>query len=153
MILEKHPTILTKTWLFLLVISFLVLLTACGGGTATTNTPTPTAVPTSAPTVAPTTAPTTAPTVAPTTAPTSGGNSIAISNFAFAPASLTVKVGTKVTWTNNDSTTHTVTEDHGAFDSGNLPTGQSYSFTFSKAGTYSYHCSIHSSMVATIVVQ
>jgi plastocyanin len=62
-------------------------------------------------------------------------------------------VGTTVTWTNNDSVTHTVTADAGAFDSGALSPGHTYSFTFRTSGTYSYHCSIHRSMTATIIVQ
>ena len=73
-------------------------------------------------------------------------------NFSFSPNSLTVKVGTKVAWTNHDSVTHTVTADQGAFNSPGPP-GSSFSFTFTKAGTYAYHCSIHPSMTATIVVQ
>lgn len=150
MIQKKHLTIVTKINFVLLALSLLALLAACGGG-STSSASTPTAAPTATPTAAPTDTPT--PTAAPTTAPTTNGNSITIANFAFAPATLTVKVGTKVTWTNNDSATHTVTADQGAFNSPDLPTGQSYSFTFTKAGTYSYHCAIHSSMTATIVVQ
>jgi len=154
MIQKKQLTIVTKLSFVLLVLSLLALLAACGGGgTGTASTPTaaPTATPTTAPTVAPTDTPT--PTAAPTTAPAANGNSVTIANFAFSPATLTVKVGTKVTWTNNDSATHTVTALQGAFDSGDLPTGQSFSFTFTKAGTYNYHCAIHSSMTATIIVQ
>jgi plastocyanin len=73
-------------------------------------------------------------------------------NFSFGPNSLTIKVGTKVTWTNHDSVTHTVTANQGAFNSSVSP-GSSFSFTFTKAGTYAYHCAIHPSMTATIVVQ
>jgi Copper binding proteins, plastocyanin/azurin family len=74
-------------------------------------------------------------------------------NFAFVPASLKIAVGTTVTWTNQDSTAHTVTSDTGAWpDSGQLATGKSFSFTFNKAGTFAYHCAIHRSMTATIVV-
>jgi plastocyanin len=72
-------------------------------------------------------------------------------NFSFNPNSLTVTVGTKVTWTNHDSVTHTVTANQGAFNSPVLP-GSSFSFTFTKAGTYAYHCMIHPYMMATIVV-
>jgi plastocyanin len=74
-------------------------------------------------------------------------------NFAFSPATLTVKTGTKVSWTNKDTVTHTVTADQGAFNSGLLSPGNSFSFTFTQAGTYSYHCNIHHSMMATIIVQ
>jgi plastocyanin len=139
----------TEARLCLLALCLVVLLTACGGTTTTTSASTPTA----APTTAPTAAPTSAPTPTPTTAPTSTGNSVSIANFAFSPTSLTVKVGTKVSWTNNDTVTHTVTANKGAFNSGPLAPGSTFSFTFTKAGTYSYHCNIHPSMMATIVVQ
>ncbi len=82
-----------------------------------------------------------------------GGSTATIQNFSFQPASLTVSVGTTVTWTNKDSTHHTVTADDGSFDSKALATGATFSQTFTKAGTYAYHCAIHPSMKATIVVQ
>lgn len=81
------------------------------------------------------------------------GNSVSISNFSFSPATLNVTAGTKVTWTNNDSVTHTVTSDTGSFDSGNLSSGSSFSQTFSAAGTFPYHCGIHTYMKATIIVK
>ena len=80
-------------------------------------------------------------------------NAVTLANFAFSPATLTVKAGTTVTWTNNDSTTHTVTSDTGVFNSGNLAPNATFSYTFSTAGTYAYHCSIHSTMKGTIIVQ
>ncbi|HSX43143.1 MAG TPA: cupredoxin domain-containing protein [Candidatus Saccharimonadales bacterium] len=81
-------------------------------------------------------------------------NSVAIKDFAFSPADITVRVGTTVTWTNQDSAAHTVTETDGKTgpDSGTLATGKSYSFTYAAAGTYSYHCDFHSSMVGTVTV-
>ena len=80
-------------------------------------------------------------------------NTVLIQNFAFSPGNLTVKAGTTVTWINKDSTTHTVASDTGAFKSGNLNSGANYTFTFTKAGTYPYHCSIHPSMTGKIIVQ
>lgn len=80
------------------------------------------------------------------------GNAVSIVNFAFNPASLTVKVGDTVTWTNSSSTPHTVTADGGAFDSGTVAGGAAFQRTFSAAGTFTYHCSIHPSMKATIIV-
>jgi plastocyanin len=77
---------------------------------------------------------------------------IDIQGFAFNPATLTIPVGTKVTWTNKDAATHTVTSDTGAFDSKDLPNGASFSFTFSQAGTFSYKCAIHPRMIASITV-
>ena len=85
--------------------------------------------------------------------PAAAGNAVSVANFAFAPATLTIKAGTAVTWTNNDTTTHTVTADDGSFDSGHLSGSASFTFTFAKAGTFTYHCAIHSSMTATVTVQ
>jgi plastocyanin len=75
-----------------------------------------------------------------------------ISNFAFNPASMTVKAGTALTWTNADNATHTVSADDGSFDSGNVASGATFSHTFATAGTFAYHCNIHSSMKGTITV-
>jgi plastocyanin len=141
----------TQAWLCLLALGLLVFLAACGS--TTTPATTPTTAPANTPTAVPTTTPTTAPTSAPTMTPASTGNSVTIANFAFSPQTLMVKTGTKVTWTNKDSATHTVTADQGAFNSGPLAPGNSFSFTFTKAGSYAYHCMIHPSMMATIVVQ
>lgn len=77
---------------------------------------------------------------------------VTIKGFAYNPATLTVKVGTTVKWTNNDSVAHTVTSDTGLFDSGELASGDTYSFTFTQAGTFVYHCAMHPSMVALIIV-
>ncbi|HVS58377.1 MAG TPA: cupredoxin family copper-binding protein [Candidatus Saccharimonadales bacterium] len=79
---------------------------------------------------------------------------VSIQNFAFSPASITVKKGTTVTWTNSDSVTHTVTEKDAQTgpNSGDLAPGESYSFTFNKVGTYHYHCTIHTEMLGTVTV-
>jgi plastocyanin len=79
-------------------------------------------------------------------------NQVYIQNMAFSPATLTVTVGTTVKWTNKDGITHTVTSDSGIFDSGNVNASGTFSYMFMTAGTYSYHCKIHSSMIAKIVV-
>ena len=86
-------------------------------------------------------------------APAGGAASATIVDFGFTPVTLTVKAGTTVTWTNMGSASHTVTADDGSFASGTLASGATYQQTFSKVGTYAYHCSIHRSMVATVVVQ
>jgi plastocyanin len=82
------------------------------------------------------------------------GHSVAIKNFAFSPASLTVSVGTTVTWTNQDGDAHTVTSQGtgGPLASPSLTTGARYSYTFTKAGTYAYLCTIHPFMTATVRV-
>jgi plastocyanin len=81
-------------------------------------------------------------------------NSVTIQNFAFSPSAITVKKGTTVTWTNQDSTTHTVTETDGQDGpkSGDLSSGKSYSFTFNTAGTFKYECSIHTDMTGAVTV-
>lgn len=76
---------------------------------------------------------------------------VSIVNFAFTPSSLRVRLGTRVTFTNR-GVTHTVTADGGLFDSGDLAPGQSYQFTFTRAGSFAYHCQIHPSMRGTVSV-
>lgn len=80
-------------------------------------------------------------------------NSVQISNFNFSPATLTVKIGDTVTWTNQDSMGHSATADDKSFDTGVFGQGKSGTVTLSKAGTYPYHCSVHPSMHGTIIVQ
>jgi amicyanin len=89
----------------------------------------------------------------PAAAPTPAGAAakVNIANFAFSPATLTIKVGTKVTWTNNDVVAHTVTFTDVA-NSPVLNRGDTFSRTFTTAGTYSYICSIHPFMHGTVVV-
>ena len=82
----------------------------------------------------------------------SGGQAVSIQNTAYNPASTTVSTGSSVTWTNNDAFAHTVTFDSGP-DCGNLAGGATKTATFSQAGTYPYHCTIHSNMKGTVVVQ
>lgn len=81
-------------------------------------------------------------------------NSVSIANFAFSPAAITVKKGVTVTWTNNDSTTHTVTEMDNLEgpNSGNVAPGKTYTFTYNTTGTFKYRCSIHPSMTGAVTV-
>ena len=85
---------------------------------------------------------------------TSNTNSVSINNFKFSPSSITVKKGTTVTWTNNDSVGHTVTETDGKDGpkSSDLNQGQSFSFTYNTVGTFKYHCSIHTNMTGSVTV-
>jgi plastocyanin len=78
--------------------------------------------------------------------------SVSIVDFAFDASSITIEAGSTVTWTNDGDATHTVTADDGAFDSGDLAAGETFSFTFDEPGTYSYHCDIHPDMVAEVIV-
>lgn len=81
------------------------------------------------------------------------GMSVEIANYAFGPATSTFPAGATVTWTNNDTTSHTVTSADGAFDSGNLAPGDTFSYTFSDTGTFSYQCSYHPNMLGEVDVQ
>jgi plastocyanin len=81
-----------------------------------------------------------------------GGTAVSIVDFAFQPASIEVAAGSTVTWTNTGAAPHTVTADNGAFDSGQLKPGATFSQTFTTPGTYTYHCEIHPQMTGTVVV-
>ena len=80
------------------------------------------------------------------------GNAVNIDNFAFAPATLTVPAGSTVTWTNRDEEPHTVVANDGSFHSPGMGSQATFSYTFAKAGTFDYVCSIHPFMHATVVV-
>jgi plastocyanin len=86
-------------------------------------------------------------------APAGGGSTVEIMNFMFMPGSLTVPVGTTVTWKFDDSTDHTVSADDNSFASSPMANGQTFTHTFSAAGTVAYHCSIHPFMKGTIIVK
>ena len=81
-----------------------------------------------------------------------GGTSVTISDFQFTPATITIHVGDTVTWTNNGPSAHTATANDGSFNTGVLRKGQSGSHTFTAAGTFAYHCAIHTFMHGTVVV-
>ncbi len=82
------------------------------------------------------------------------GGTIAIENFTFNPAKLTVKAGTAVIWTNKDDIPHGIASSNNAFTKSKaLDTDDSYSFTFTTPGTYQYFCYVHPHMTGTIVVQ
>ena len=118
--------------------------------TYNSNTP-PTNLPSD--TTSPPINPPTTPTPISNTPPAPSSVTVSIKNFAFNPPTLTVKVGTKVTWINNDSVPHTVTSDSGSeLASSTLSTGATYSHTFNTAGSFPYHCSIHTTMHGTVTV-
>ena len=81
-----------------------------------------------------------------------GLNEVFIQGMAFNPSTITVAAGTTITWTNKDGYAHTVTSDKNLFNSGDIGSNGTFSFTFATAGTYPYHCSIHTSMTAKVVV-
>jgi plastocyanin len=93
-------------------------------------------------------------TSAPAASSSGGGVAIKMQNIAFDPKAVTVKVGQKITWTNDDSTDHNVTADSGAdFKSDDFGKGATFEFTPDKAGTIAYECTLHPGMKATITVQ
>ncbi len=81
------------------------------------------------------------------------GPQVSIANFTFSPNTLTVPIGSTVTWINQDDIPHTVTSVDGIFKSDGLDTGDQFSFKFTKPGTYAYYCSIHPKMVGKIIVK
>jgi plastocyanin len=96
---------------------------------------------------------------APTT-PTITGTQVAIvsgastrTTTAYAPNPVTLAVGGTITWVNNDNTPHTSTGDNGAWNSGSISAGATFTRTFSTAGSFTYHCTIHPGMVGTVTVQ
>ena len=83
----------------------------------------------------------------------SAAATVKIDNFVFGPQTLTVPVGTTVTWTNSDDIPHTSVSTDGVFKSKVLDTDENFSYTFTKAGTYPYYCTIHPKMTGKVVVQ
>jgi len=80
-------------------------------------------------------------------------NEITIDNFTFTPKELTIAVGTTVKWVNHDDIPHTIVEKKTSFRSKALDTDDSYSFTFTSAGTFDYFCGLHPHMVGQIIVK
>jgi plastocyanin len=78
---------------------------------------------------------------------------VKIDNFVFGPQTITVPVGATVTWTNKDDIPHTSVSTDGVFKSKVLDTDEKFSYTFTKAGTYPYYCTIHPKMTGKVVVQ
>jgi plastocyanin len=85
--------------------------------------------------------------------PSAATAGVKIDNFVFGPQTLTVPVGTTVVWTNSDDIPHTSVSTEGVFKSKVLDTDEKFSYTFTKAGTYPYYCTIHPKMTGKIVVQ
>ncbi len=140
----------------LLSVFALALLFGCLGGGQPTSTPT--AIATLQPTasVQPTATVIATVTAAPTAAATAtpAANTIHIKDYKFTPDKLTVKIGDTVTWINDDVAKHTVTGDPGVtgLDSALIAQGESYAHTFTQKGLYTYHCSPHPYMKASMEV-
>jgi plastocyanin len=93
------------------------------------------------------------PRVAANDQPSAGNVEVKIDNFSFGPQTVTVPVGATVTWINRDDIPHTVVSTDGVFKSKVRDTDEKFSYTFTKAGTYPYYCSVHPKMTGQIVVQ
>jgi plastocyanin len=85
--------------------------------------------------------------------PSAATAEVKIDNFSFGPQTITVPVGATVTWTNRDDIPHTVVSTDGVFKSKVRDTDEKFSYTFTKAGTYPYFCSVHPKMTGKVVVQ
>ena len=85
--------------------------------------------------------------------PNINANEIVIENFSFEPATLTVKVGTTVTWVNRDDEPHTATATDKSFNSKTLDNGDRFSQEFKAPGTYNYYCALHPKMTGKIIVK
>lgn len=148
--LSRSITRVRFLWVTLSLVTVTTLiLVACGGGGTTATQPTPT------PTTAPTATPTSQPSPTPSPTPTVVKVQIVEKNemYSFQPSTLTIKKGTQVIWTNVSDAPHTVTSDTGAFNTpSSLAEHKTFMMTFTTAGTFSYHCSIHPYMKATIIV-
>jgi plastocyanin len=118
-----------------LAVAALVVLVGCSSGS--------TAAPSSAPSAAAPSGAASAP---------AGAGAVTIKDFAFNPQTIQAKVGDSITWTNQDSTAHTVTLDDKSVDSGSVAPSATFSHAFTQAGTFTYHCEIHKQMTATITV-
>jgi plastocyanin len=93
------------------------------------------------------------PSVTATDQPSATNAEVKIDNFVFGPETITVPVGATVTWTNKDDIPHTSVSTEGVFKSKVLDTNEKFSYTFDKAGTYPYYCTIHPKMTGKVVVQ
>jgi plastocyanin len=127
---------LALTVVFLVILGIPLLAAGCGG--SSTNT---TSVPET--------------TAGPGTTSSAGGATVQVimTDRSYSPQTVTINVGDTVTWVNEDAPQHDVVADNGEFKSGLFDKGGTFSFTFTTAGTYPYHCSIHPGMVGTVVVQ
>jgi plastocyanin len=85
--------------------------------------------------------------------PSAATAEVKIDNFIFGPQTITVPVGATVTWRNKDDIPHTSVSTEGVFKSKVLDTDEAFSYTFTKAGTYPYYCTIHPKMTGKVVVQ
>ncbi len=138
-----------------LLIGAIILISLAGCTTNQWTTQPRRPAPQQRPTPTPPTPVPTLPTTQPQKEPTAGAHvtqNITIQNLKFTPSNVTIKIGTTVTWTNQDKSPHIIASNDKMFN-GNLHPKGTFSYTFNKAGTYDYHCNIHRTMTGTIIVQ
>ncbi|MBI4284485.1 MAG: cupredoxin family copper-binding protein [Chloroflexi bacterium] len=92
------------------------------------------------------------PAPAPSPTPSPGPVEVQIARFAFSPAEISIKLGTRVTWSNLDATPHTITASDKSFESGRMEKNDSFSYTFNSKGTYEYVCAYHANMKGKVNV-
>lgn len=143
----SRRALLTRAGALAVSTSALTALIACGGSSKAATQPT------AMPTMVMPTSGTPTRTAASVAATDPNSPQVGIDNFNFAPKSLSVPVGTTVTWTNRDDVPHTVTSRDKKFSSQALDTDERFTFTFTAPGTYAYFCAIHPIMTAEIVVK
>ncbi len=133
-LLSRRAVTLSAAVLILLTLG--LLMASCGGGNGDTTTTAPAGSST-------------------TVGGSSGGHEVQVimTDLSYDPETVTIKVGDTVTWVNQDAPQHDVIADNGEFKSDLFDRGQTFSYTFTKAGTYPYHCSIHPGMAGTVVVE
>ena len=134
-----------KTFQLGLITLSAIILVSCGSGSSSPTNPTPTP---------------TAPTPAPTPPATSISATVSIpigasslGSRAYVPTPVTIAPGGTVRWTNDDTIAHTTTSNSAVWNSGNVSPGDHFDVTFTTAGTFPYHCTIHPGMVGTVTVQ
>jgi plastocyanin len=91
--------------------------------------------------------------IVPAAARSEGGSAVKIDNFTFSPNALTVSKGTEITWTNDDDIPHSIVLGGLGVRSHALDTGNTFTYRFDRAGTFSYICGLHPQMHAQVVVK
>lgn len=144
-----------KKYLLFMAVVLVAAPLLVAGCTSTSNpSPSPsTATVSTATTAATSNATTSIATSSPNPSTSAASQTVVMQGFTFQPASITIQTGASVTWRNDDSVSHQIVSNTNAFSSPVLNAGGSYTHVFDQAGTYSYHCGIHSYMTGTITVQ
>ena len=133
--------------------SYLSPVTTAATTNTTASTTTTQTTTTQSTTTDPTTSTTTTTSTTSTTPATSGTVVVLMQNFQFVPAQITISAGTTVKWTNMDADSHDVSSNTGLFKSATMGQGDTFSYTFTTAGSYGYRCIFHAVMTGVVNVQ